>query len=299
MSLVQLPEIEFSSPRNINDACAELARLHRAGKRAWALAGCTDWMVEQHMSSVRQERLDAAAVDISSVPELRGITVDGEVVTIGAAEPFLSMRRHSVLQQRCPMLVDMASEVGAIQIQARGTLGGNLVTGSPAADGVTALFALDADVVLRSQADGERTVPITSYYTGYRASVRRPDELVVRLSFRLPAIGASQLWRKVGTRKAQSISKAAVAAVVEVDSGVMKRVGVAAASVAEVILPLAGVRAMARGKAPSELDLDALEEVIDREIRPIDDVRSTQRYRRHVTKKLVRRFFEEVREGLR
>lgn len=295
MSLVQLPEIEFTSPRGIDDACAELARLHGEGKRVWAIAGCTDWMVEHHMASVGQEPLNAAAVDISGVPELKGITIDGDVVTIGAAEPFLSMRRHPVLQARCPMLVEMASEVGAIQIQARGTLGGNLVTGSPAADGVTALFALDADVVLRSQADGERTVPITSYYTGYRASVRRADELVVRLSFRLPREGASQLWRKVGTRKAQSISKAAVAAVAEVEGGVLTRVGLAAASVAEVILPLEGVRAMVRGKAPRDLDLNALEDAVDREIRPIDDVRSTERYRRHVTKTLVRRFFEGLR----
>jgi len=295
MSLVQLPEIEFTSPRGIDDACAELARLHREGKRVWAIAGCTDWMVEHHMASVGQESLNAAAVDISAVPELKGITVEGDVVSIGAAEPFLSMRRHPVLQERCPMLVDMASEVGAIQIQARGTLGGNLVTGSPAADGVTAMFALDADVVLRSQSDGERTVPITSYYTGYRASVRRADELVVRLSFRLPREGASQFWRKVGTRKAQSISKAAVAAVVEVEGGVFTRVGLAAASVAEVILPLDAVRSMVRGKAPKDIDLAAVEEAVDREIRPIDDVRSTERYRRHVTKTLVRRFFEELR----
>lgn len=294
MSLVQLPEIEFCSPRGIDEACAELARLHAAGKRVWAIAGCTDWMVEHHMASVAQERLDAAAVDVTGVPELHGIRVDGDLVSIGAAESFRSMRRHPVLRERCPMLVEMAAEVGAIQIQARGTLGGNLVTGSPAADGVTALFALDADVVLRSQDKGERVVPVTTFYTGYRASVRRADELVVRFDFRLPKPGAKQLWRKVGTRKAQSISKAAVAAVAQVDDGVLTRVGLAAASVAEVILPLASVREMARGKAPNQLDLDALEEAVGKEIRPIDDVRSTARYRRHVTKTLVRRFFEGV-----
>ncbi len=294
MSLVQLPEIEFCAPRGIDEACADLARFHQAGKRVWAIAGCTDWMVEHHLAQVTQEPLAAAAVDLSSIPDLKGIHVDGEVATIGAAAPFLAMRRHALLCERCPMLVDMAAEVGALQIQARGTLGGNLVTGSPAADGVTALMALDADIVLRSQAGGERIVPITSYYTGYRASVRRADELVVRFAFRLPQAGARQLWRKVGTRKAQSISKAAVAAVAEVKRGTIVRAGLAAASVAEVILPLEATRKMVMGQSPASLDMDAVEESVDREIRPIDDVRSTARYRRHVTRVLVRRFFEEV-----
>jgi CO/xanthine dehydrogenase FAD-binding subunit len=294
MSLAQLPEIEFSSPRGIDEACAEMARLHREGKTVWALAGCTDWMVERHMLAIAQTPLNAAAVDISQLAELKGICVDGDVMTVGAAESFLAIRRHPVVRERCPMLAEMAAEVGAIQIQARGTLGGNLVTGSPAADGVTALFALDADVVLRSDS-GERTVPIVSYYTGYRVSVRRPEELVVRFSFRLPKVGAHQLWRKVGTRKAQSISKAAVAAVAEVEGGVITRIGLAAASVAEVILALEGVRGRVIGKSPAALDLDELEEAVDREIRPISDVRSTEKYRRHVTKTLVRRFFEGLR----
>lgn len=291
MSLAQLPEIAFSSPRSIDEACAQMATWHRAGKKVWALAGCTDWMIERHMGGIEQGSLDAAAVDVSHLAELKGISVDGDIMTIGAAEPFVSLRRHPVVRERCPMLAEMAAEVGAIQIQARGTLGGNLVTGSPAADGVTALFALDAAVVLRSES-GERTVPITSYYTGYRASVRREDELVVRFSFRLPKAGAHQMWRKVGTRKAQSISKAAVAGIAEVEGGVITRVGLAAASVAEVILALEGVRGKVIGKAPGQLDLRELEEAVDREIRPIDDVRSTAKYRRHVTKTLVRRFFE-------
>jgi CO/xanthine dehydrogenase FAD-binding subunit len=227
MSLAQLAEMDLISPRSLEEACDELARLHQAGKKVWALAGCTDWMVERHMSPIDQGRLDAVALDVTRLPELRGIEVDGDVMSVGAAEPFLSMRRHAVVRERCPMLAEMASEVGALQIQARGTLGGNLVTGSPAADGVTALFALDADVVLRG-----------------------------------------------------------------VEGGVVTRIGFGAASVAEVILPLASVRASVLGRAPRDLNLNQLEEAVDREIRPIDDVRSTARYRRHVTKVLVRGFLE-------
>lgn len=294
MSLAQLSEIELASPRTLDEACDVLARSHRAGKRVWAIAGCTDWMVEHHMSAIAQERLNAVAVDVSRLEALRGISVDGDEITIGAAEPYLSIRRHALLRKRCPLLVDMAAEVGAIQIQARGTLGGNLVTGSPAGDGVTALFALDAGVVLRSAENGERTIPITSYYTGYRTSVRRADELVVRFVFRLPRDGAQQQWRKVGTRKAQSISKAAIAAVAELQDGVVSRVGFGAASVAEVILPLNAARDLIWGKSPEKIDAEAVGEAVEREIRPIDDIRSTARYRRHVTRVLIQRFVESL-----
>ena len=296
MSLVQLSEVTFESPTTLDEACAVLARLTREKKRVWAIAGCTDWMVEHHMAVVSQEPLEAAAVDITRVPELRGVAIDGDTVRIGAVEPFLTFRRHPVLVERCALLKDMASEVGAMQIQARGTLGGNLVTGSPAADGVAALFALDATVTLRS-ASGERTVAVRSFYTGYKKSVRNDDELVVCFTFRLPAEGSHQFWRKVGTRKAQSISKSAVAALAELDeNGVISRIGFGVASVAEVILPLEATASLMKGKKPSELDLNAIDRAVDAEIRPIDDVRSTGRYRRHVTRVLVRRFLEGLVE---
>ncbi len=294
MSIAQLADIEFAAPRNIDEACASMARFVRDGYRVWAVAGCTDWMVDRHMEPITAGPWKAAAVDIHVLPELRGIRVAGERVSIGAAEPFLAMRRHPVLAARCPLLVQMASEVGATQIQARGTLGGNLVSGSPAADGVTALFALDASVVLRSET-GERTVPVTSFYTGYRTSVRKADELVARVEFDLPAPGAAMLWRKVGTRKAQSISKVALAAVAQIGAdGRLERAGFGLASVAEVVLPLSAVRRLALGARPADLDPAAVDKAVGLDVRPIDDIRSTARYRRHVASTLVRRFLESV-----
>jgi len=253
--------------------------------------------VERHASPIEQGPLDATALDVSSIPDLRGISIDNNTMSIGAAEPYLSIARHPMVRERCSLLADMASNVGARQIQTRGTLGGNIVSGSPAADGVTALFALDADVVLCSS-HGERTVPITSLYSGYRTTVRRPDELVVRVSFRLPKAGALQLWRKVGTRKALSISKVAVAALAELEGHVVTRVGFGVASVAEVVLPLASVRDLVRGKSRSTENvaslLQAAREATDREVRPMDDIRSTARYRRHVANVLVSSFLDKL-----
>lgn len=294
MSIAQLPDIEFAAPHTLDEACSLMARFARDGYKVWAVAGCTDWMVERHVEPITPGPWKTAAVDIHALPELRGIRVSGDQVSIGAAEPFVAIRRHPVLSARCPLLVDMASEIGAIQIQARGTLGGNLVSGSPAADGVTALFALDAVVVLRGEG-GERSVPVTSFYTGYRTSVRKADELAVRFEFDLPKPGATMLWRKVGTRKAQSISKVAVAGVAQLGpDGRLDRVGLGLASVAEVILPLSGVRKLALGARPADLDPSAIEKAVSLDVRPIDDIRSTARYRRHVAVTLVRRFLESA-----
>ncbi|MCU0690673.1 MAG: FAD binding domain-containing protein, partial [Polyangiaceae bacterium] len=292
MSLAQLPEIEFAAPEHVEEACELLARFHREGRTAWAVAGCTDWMVERHMDEVADEPLSAVAVDLTRVKELRGIWEQDGVLRVGAAETMLSLRRSAVVRERVPMLAQMAAEVGAMQIQARATLGGNLISASPAADGVTALFALDAQVVLRSE-NHERVVPVTQFYSGYRETVRRPDELVVRFEMSLPARGAHQLWRKVGTRKAQSISKSAVAALAETDTnGRIVRAGFGVASVAERVLPLSAARALLLGARAGQIDLAGIENAVDLDIRPIDDLRSTARYRRHVTRTLVRRFVE-------
>ena len=295
MSIAQLQAVEFFRPRTIDDVCATMGRLHREGFKVWAIAGCTDWMVERHAEPMVEPPPKWAAVDVHNLPELRGIELHGEVLRVGSAEPFLQIRRHPAVLEHLPLLAEMASEVGAEQIQARGTLGGNLASGSPAADGVAALFALDAMVILRSER-GERSVPITSFCTGYRSSVRTPDELIVRFDVSLPAKRARQFWRKVGTRKAQSISKVAIASVAETgNDGRFCRAGFGIASVAEVVLPLQSVRDLVLGKTPAELDLEAIAQAVDGDIRPIDDLRSTATYRRHVSRTLVRGFLENFR----
>lgn len=292
MSIAELSDYDFAAPQSLQEACFLLSRLIREGVAAWPLAGCTDWMVERHVSVIADQKAKGTAIDVTRIPELRGITSQAGRISIGAGEPFLAIRRNELIARSCPMLADMAAGVGAMQIQARGTLGGNLVTGSPAADGVTALFALDADVILAS-AQGERSVPVRSFYLGYRKSVRKPEEIVVRFEFKAPGDGAEQLWRKVGTRSAQAISKAALAMVAETDgAGVITRAGFGAGSVAPTVRALDGARALVLGQKASAVDLDALEKAIDLDIEPIDDLRSTARYRRHVLKTLVRRFIE-------
>jgi CO/xanthine dehydrogenase FAD-binding subunit len=179
------------------------------------------------------------------------------------------------------MLAEAALQVGGIQIQNRATIGGNIANGSPAGDSLPVLAAVDAQVVLKS-AGGERRVPFTEYYTGYRKSVRAPGELIIAVEI-VPAEG-KQWFRKVGTRAAQAISKIVMAGVRA------PRPRLAIGSVGPTVIRLRQVEdALASGHS-----IDEAAKILEREITPIDDLRSTAAYRRRVAGNLLRRFWEDT-----
>lgn len=277
----------FERVRSLDEAVARVAVLSKEGAPFQLLAGGTDLIVEGHLAppspTPRPSRL---LLDVSSVPELARIDDRGEVIRLGGGVTYLALRRGPVAE-RIPLLAAMGKDVGAIQIQARGTLAGNVATASPAADGVCALFALDATVGLVS-ASGERAIPIASFYDGYKKTKRRPDELIAWIDVRVPSPSARWQWRKVGTRLAQAISKVALAAVVEVDGGVVRHARFGMASVGPTTAALPSVRTLLEGKVAASVDAAAIERAVDADISPIDDVRSTGQYRRHVARALVR-----------
>ncbi len=236
MAIVDLELHDMWRPESLDAAVARLAERHAAGLKTILLAGGTDWVVEQEMARVADPDAPAPCWPTSPPsPASAASTLTGDTLRIGAATTYLEMRRHPEIGQgtrRAELLARMAQDLGALQIQARGTLGGNLATGSPAADGVTALAAYDAAVILRSTR-GERRVPIAAYQLGYKQSTRAPDEVIVAFEIDLPARYA-WYWRKVGTRRAQAISKVALSAVAVVESGRATRAGFGMASVAPV-----------------------------------------------------------------
>ena len=179
------------------------------------------------------------------------------------------------------MLVEASRLVGGVQIQNRGTLGGNIANGSPAADGVPVLAAVSAVVVLQSM-EGERRVPITEYYTGYRKTVMRPDELIVAIE--IAPVEGKQWFRKVGTRAAQAISKVVMAAVRAPSPAI------AFGSVAPTIVRVPETEKALAGGA----SIDDAAAILSRELSPIDDVRSTADYRRRVSVNLLRRFWADT-----
>jgi CO/xanthine dehydrogenase FAD-binding subunit len=240
------------------------------------LAGCTDLYVALNFGSLPQ----GTYLDLSRLKPLRRVRGDGDTLVIGALASYTDIIRSSLVRKRLPMLVAAAREIGGPQIQNRGTIGGNIANGSPAGDTLPVLAAAEAVVVLAS-ADGERRVPFTGYYTGYRTSVKRDDELIVAVE--IPAVEGKQWFRKVGTRAAQAISKIVMAAVRS------DRPRVALGSVAPTV-----VRVPRTEAALASGSLEAARAVLEREISPIDDLRSTADYRRRVATNLLARFWSDT-----
>ncbi len=294
----------FARPRHLDEALGMLAAYADVGVRPVLLCGGTDWMVDRHLAPRTPVAENAAAiVDISGVSELADIErreENGQICyRLGAGVSYAALRRHPGLVREAPILGAMARDVGAVQIQERGTLGGNLATGSPAADGVPVLMALGARVVLRS-ATATRAVPVEGFYTGYRRSVMAPDEMIVAVEFALaptPGDGKDRwFWRKVGTRLAQAISKVALAGTARIEGGRIQVPRLGMASVGPVVAPLFAVRAELAGKPPAAVSAERLQAALREDISPIDDVRSTREYRLHVAGRLMEQFVAGLAE---
>jgi CO/xanthine dehydrogenase FAD-binding subunit len=256
------------------------------------LAGGTDLMVVLAAGGLRPGRY----VSIWELDELRGIDVRDDVIVAGALTTYTDVREHPVMRAEYPMLVDAARLSGAIAIQNRGTLGGNIVNASPAADSPPALLAYDAELELVSTR-GTRWVPYRGFHTGYKAMQKRPDELVraIRMPRRPGGEGALHYYRKVGTRKAQAIAKVGIAALGRIADGEVAHVRIALASVAPTVLEAANTEAAVLGRTLDDRVIAAALAAFDAELTPIDDVRSTERYRRTVAKNLVEDFLRALR----
>ncbi|MDO8501945.1 MAG: FAD binding domain-containing protein [Gemmatimonadaceae bacterium] len=265
-------EIDLRTASSLDEALGILK-----AERRTPVAGATDVYVALNFGTFAPRKF----LDIWQLDELRTISMHGDTLVIGALTSYTSLIQSHIVGERVPMLVKAARLVGGVQIQNRGTLGGNVANGSPAADGVPVLAAADAVIVLRST-DGERHVPITSFYTGYRTTVMRADELIVAIEI-LPIEG-KQWFRKVGTRAAQAISKIVMAAV----RAPLPRIALGSVAATVVRLPETE-RALAAGVSAEDAA-----EILGHEISPIDDVRSTADYRRRVAQNLLRRFWAET-----
>lgn len=287
-----LIKTELVSPRTIGEACALLTHAAAIGLRTTLLAGGTDWIVDRHMLPVAKATPLDQVIDLTSVDALAQITLREEPngerwMRLGGGVTYWALRRDARVVGTIPILAAMGRDVGAVQIQTRGTLGGNLATASPAADGVPVLMALGGIAILASTR-GERRVPLDEFFLGYRQTVLQKDELIAAIDVQIPKHDARATWRKVGTRLAQAISKVALAAVVEVDpGGVVTRARFGMASVAPTTSSLRGVRALIEGKALASITRAEVDAVVEAEVKPIDDVRSTAEYRLHVAKALV------------
>lgn len=270
---VDAKALTLERPRSLRAALSMLAD----DPSLTPIAGCTDVYVGLHFGTMPQRKF----IDLWDLKELRGISVNGGVLTIGALTTYTEIIKSKIVQKRVPMLVEASREVGGAQIQNRGTLGGNIANASPAGDTLPVLAAANAQVVLRSSS-GVRTVPFDTFYNGYRQSVRRADELITAIQ--IPPIDGAQWWRKVGTRRAQAISKVMIAAV----RG--PQVRIAFGSVGPTVVLAKNTAAILTNGGP----IEAAQLELIKEIKPIDDIRSTGEYRLTVAANLLGQFWMET-----
>jgi len=236
----------------------------------------------------------ARILDLWHLDELRGIARDGDAIVLGALTTYTEIRRSTLCREHLPALVEAAATIGAAQIQNRGTIGGNAANASPAGDTLPLLLALDAMLVCGSSR-GEREVPATDFWPAYRRTALAPDELLLRVRFPLQADRTTR-FRKVGTRRAQSISKVVIALGYRdgTASGSWRDVRVALGSVAATPIRASATEAVLEGRPPTPATADLAAETLAGELHPIDDVRSTAEYRRVVAARVLHRLIREA-----
>ncbi|HXZ14194.1 MAG TPA: xanthine dehydrogenase family protein subunit M [Candidatus Sulfotelmatobacter sp.] len=284
-----LPAYHLEAPRDLSDALERMAR----EPGVWQpFAGGTDLMVLLEAGKLAHRDF----LSIWNIPELSGIEIAGEYAFLGALTTYTEIRGHSALAREFLLLCRAAAETGGMATQNRGTIGGNIANASPAADTPPALVVYDAELELVS-AKGSRWVPYRGFHSGYKEMDLGSDELIRRV--RLPRVkaGWKQYYRKVGTRRAQAISKVCFAGAALVESGRIKDVRIALGSVAPTVLRAHETEKILRGEELAQPALELAQNVLGREIAPIDDMRSTARYRLRVAQNLLAEFLEVVAAG--
>ena len=277
-----LPRFDLRAPANLTDALEILA--HEPG--TWRpFAGGTDVMVLLEAGKLPAGRY----LSLRGLGELRGVEVTDDEIVVGSMTTYADVMRSEALQAECPLVCRAAAETGGVATQNRGTIGGNIANASPAADTPPTLLVYDADVDLAS-IRGVRRVPYDRFHLGYKHLDLAPDEIVQSIRLARGRGGWLQTWRKVGTRRAQAISKLCLAAAVDVTGGAVHDIRIALGSVAPTVVRAAHAEAAIRGRPLTEETIAVSCEALARDIAPIDDLRSTAAYRLRVARNLLEQF---------
>ena len=284
-----MPQYRLVVPKALDEALELIAR--EPGK--WRpFAGGTDLMVLLEAGKLAHQNY----INIRHLNELRFIDVNDQHVTLGALTTYTDVQANPVLREEFPMLCQAASETGGLAIQNRGTIGGNIMNASPAADSPPALLAYDAALELLS-VNGSRWVSYEGFHTGYKQMIIRPDELLGRIRLPRTTRSLKHYYRKVGTRKAQAISKICFAAVIQTSGDEITDLRIALGSVAPIPIRCVKTEGSLRGKTIGQTLLEAGRAELAREIVPIDDLRSTANYRTTVSLNLLEDFLSSQLSG--
>ncbi len=281
-----VPEYQLEAPNNLTEMLERMAGEPGVWK---PFAGGTDLMVLLEAGKLPQRKF----LSIWKLAELHGTAVTPTDVTLGALTTYSEVRRNETLRHEFPLLCRAAAETGSIATQNRGTLGGNIANASPAADSPPALLVYDAELELVS-ASGIRRVAYHGFWRGYKQLAMREDELIASIHLPRQKNGWKQFYRKVGTRRAQAISKVCFVGAARMENGRIADVRIALGSVAPIVMRATETEKLLRGETLTPALIRLAQDALAREIIPIDDVRSTARYRLRVAQNLLVEFCEAL-----
>jgi CO/xanthine dehydrogenase FAD-binding subunit len=269
-----LPHYSLVAPSSL----PEVLSLLKASPPMRPFAGGTDLMV-----LLEAGKLPAGGyVGLWHLRELRGIEDSGNAIAIGALTTYTEIAAHPLLQEQWPLLCRAAEETGGVATQNRGTIGGNIANASPAADTPPALIVYDAELEIVSSR-GTRRVAYDRFHTGYKRMDLGADELIARIHLPRRPGSWRQYYRKVGTRRAQAISKVCMAVACDITAdGLIDDVRIALGSVSPTVVRARSAEAALRGHELTGATIAAAEAALRTEIAPIDDLRSNARYRMRV-----------------
>jgi CO/xanthine dehydrogenase FAD-binding subunit len=278
-----VPAYDLRTPDTLGEA---LALLDDEPGRWRPFAGGTDLMVL--LEAGRLEHTEF--ISLWNLQELRFVDVTERAVEIGALTTYTDVREHPLLNEEFPLLCLAAAETGGVANQNRGTLGGNIANGSPAADTPPVLLAYDAELEIVSRA-ATRRVAYNAFHSGYKKMDLASNELIRSIHLPRGRPASRQFYRKVGTRRAQAISKVSLAGVLTLaGDGTVDDVRIALGSVAPTVARARQTEAAVRGQRIDPGVIASAREALAREIAPIDDIRSTARYRLRVASNLLDAF---------
>jgi len=284
-----IPAYQMTSPSSLNEALDTLAQ----DNKDWRpFAGGTDLMVLLEAGKLPHKNY----VNIWNLHELRGIEVSDDFVTLGALTTYTEVQEHPILRAEFPMLCQAAKETGGIAIQNRGTLGGNIANASPAADSPPALLAYEAELELVSK-QNERRIPYFKFHRGYKQMDLESNELLRAILLPRSADPLKHYYRKVGTRRAQAISKVCFAAVAQVAGDRLERVRIGLGSVAPIPIRCHRTEQVLENRFLNDETIARACEMLASEIVPIDDIRSSRDYRLRVSLNLLQDFLSDLKDS--
>ena len=282
---------ELEMPRSLADALDALGKGGDAA--ATPLAGGTNLIVDLRAKRERPDRI----VGLGEVAELKGMEFGEDRISIGGATTVSDLLHSPEIAEAAPSLAESARIFAGLMVRNTATVAGNIACGSPAADLVPPLLSLDADVTLTS-ADASRTIPLDEYFLGYKSDVRRPDELITRVSWpRLPAKAVNAFY-KLARRKGDAITVTGVAVTIAAADGVCTRARIALGAVAPVVFRAKAAEARLEGRALTPEVIEEAAAAAAGAASPIDDVRASAEYRLHAARALTRRLVTQARERL-